>query len=62
LRLRASPCFSLALYGMIWTDFMMVCFYTIRPNFAIPPIRTKPRSGALFVGAFSLGGAMPLDS
>ena len=33
---------SLALYGIICIGFMMVCFYTIRPNFAIPPIRTKP--------------------
>src|SRR5260370_34180241 len=45
LRLRGSPCFSLALYGIICVGFMMVCFYTIRPNFAIPPSEQS-----LFVG------------
>src|ERR1700759_277719 len=43
LRLRGSPVFSLALYGMIQAGFMMVRFYTTRSILAIPPIRTKPR-------------------
>ncbi|CAE6832198.1 hypothetical protein R75465_06325 [Paraburkholderia aspalathi] len=34
---RASPCFSLALDDIIRTAFMMLCFYTTRANFAIPP-------------------------
>jgi hypothetical protein len=42
LRLRGSPVFSLALYGMIQTGFIMLRFYTARSIFAIPPIRTKP--------------------
>src|ERR1700742_2991846 len=42
LRLRGSPVFSLALYGMIQAGFMMVRFYTTRSILAIPPIRTKP--------------------
>src|SRR5260370_40650662 len=41
LRLRGSPCFSLALYGIICTGFMMLCFYTTRANFAILPHPNK---------------------
>jgi hypothetical protein len=41
LRLRASPCFWRSLYGMIWAGYMMLCFYTTRANFAIPPHPNK---------------------
>src|SRR5471030_181742 len=37
LRLRASPVFNLALYGMIQAGFIMLRFYTTRSIFAIPP-------------------------
>jgi hypothetical protein len=52
LRLRGSPCFSLALYGIIYTGFTTLCFYTTRANFAIPPIRTKPIGAALGAPVF----------
>ena len=45
LRLRASPCFCLALYGIICTGFMMVCFYTTRATFAIPPSEQSRLAG-----------------
>jgi hypothetical protein len=41
LRLRGSPCFSLALYGNICAGFMMLRFYTCRANFAILPHPNK---------------------
>jgi hypothetical protein len=41
LRLRGSPCFSLALYGIICAGFMMLCFYTTRANFAMLPHPNK---------------------
>ncbi|MEX3683254.1 hypothetical protein AB3X89_40380, partial [Paraburkholderia sp. BR14320] len=37
LRLRRSPVFSLALYGIIQAGFMMLRFYTTRSIFTIPP-------------------------
>ncbi|WP_208461021.1 hypothetical protein, partial [Paraburkholderia mimosarum] len=42
LRLRGSPVFSLALYGIIQAGFMMLRFYTTRSIFAIPPSAQSP--------------------
>ncbi|WP_211193597.1 hypothetical protein, partial [Paraburkholderia sp. UYCP14C] len=42
LRLRGSPVFSLALYGIIQAGFMMLRFYTTRSIFAIPPSGQSP--------------------
>ncbi|MEM5373123.1 hypothetical protein V4C53_45175, partial [Paraburkholderia azotifigens] len=49
LRLRGSPVFSLALYGIIQAGLMMLRFYTTRSIFAIPPSGQSPYDALYWV-------------
>ncbi|MEM5373197.1 hypothetical protein V4C53_45595, partial [Paraburkholderia azotifigens] len=50
LRLRGSPVFSLALYGIIQAGLMMLRFYTTRSIFAIPPSGQSPAIASAVAG------------